>query len=239
VSGSSDLKSANAALVRAIRLDLKAGADPDRAVQQQAYMKSDLPYYGLTLPQVRAITKARLREFPVTSRAQLEATVRLLFDEATHREEWYSALDVWRAKTVAQWRVPASLPLIKHVVLTAQWWDVVDEVAGHLLSPMLRQFPEPVTPKVLTWSRADNLWLRRVAVLSQLGAKDDLDVDLLEEVLDPNLDRREFFLRKAVGWALRDASARHPDWVRHYAVTHADRLSPLSTKEATRRLPPD
>lgn len=225
-------------LIGSIRADLQAGANPDRAVEQQAYMKSALPYFGLALPDVRRITRLRLREHPIADQAQLETTVRTLIDEAGHREEWYAAMEIWGRDSHSRWRTPRSLPLIEHVVVTTAWWDIVDDIAGHVVSPLLRSHSPQVQPTVRLWADADNLWLRRVAILSQLGAKDELNRTLLADVIEPNLDRREFFIRKAVGWALRDASAAHPEWVRNYVDQHAQRLSPLSTKEATRRLPP-
>ena len=228
---------ANLALVGEIRTALAALTNPERATKQQAYMKSRLPYFGATAAEVRAVTTQHLRDHPITSRREMEDTVRTLFDEATHREEWYAALGIWTTHKHVQYRTPESVPLLQHVIVTGAWWDVVDDVSTHLLAPLVVSYPDQITRVVRAWSCDDHLWLRRAAVISQVGVKQDLDTDLLSDVLEPNLERPEFFLRKGVGWALRDASKHHPDWVRSYVTDHRSRMRPLSIKEATRRLP--
>ena len=228
---------ANLALIEEIRKDLAALTNPERAQRQQAYMKSRLPYFGAKVPEVRALTTQHLRQHPMRTREEMEATVRTLFDEATHREEWYAALSIWTARKHAQFRTPESVPLLRHVIIAGAWWDVVDDVSGHVLAPLVVSHPAEVGPLARTWASDDHLWLRRAAVLSQVGLKQDLDTDLLSDVLEPNLERPEFFLRKGVGWALRDASKHQPAWVRSYVAEHRSRMRPLSIKEATRNLP--
>ncbi len=228
---------ANLALIDEIRTALAALANPERAPQQQAYMKSRLPYFGATAPEVRAVVNQQLRSHPFSTREELEATVRTLFDEATHREEWYAALDLWTTRKHAQFRTPATVPLLRHVIVTGAWWDVVDDVSTHVLAPLVASYSAEVAQVPRTWASDDHLWLRRAAVLSQVGLKQDLDTDLLSDVLEPNLERPEFFLRKGVGWALRDASKHQPAWVRSYVAEHRSRMRPLSIKEATRNLP--
>jgi 3-methyladenine DNA glycosylase AlkD len=128
------------------------------------------------------------------------------------------------------------VPMYEHFVVTGAWWDLVDDVAIHRVAPIRATHPDDVNPVVRRWADDERLWLRRTAVLSQVGSRDAWDPRLLADVLEPNLGRPEPFLRKAVGWALRDASARHPAWVRQYVDDHQDRMSPLARKEALRGL---
>lgn len=124
---------------------------------------------------------------------------------------------------------------------TGAWWDVVDEIAAHLVGQVLLDHRADTTPVMDAWSvDAGSLWVRRTAMLAQLRHAGGTDTDLLARVLTANLDDtaygREFFVRKALGWALRQHARTDPAWVRAYVDTHADRLSGLSRREALKHL---
>ena len=121
-------------------------------------------------------------------------------------------------------------------MVTGAWWDHVDEVASHLVGGVLAGHRVEVTPVMRAWAVDDDLWVRRTAVLCQLNHKADTDTDLLHDVIEANLDDRSFWLRKAIGWALREYSRTDPDWVRAEVDQLGDRLSGLSRREATRHL---
>jgi 3-methyladenine DNA glycosylase AlkD len=153
-----------------------------------------------------------------------------LWDDAGFREERYAAVVLLAVRGVDG--DPAIVPAIEHMVRTGQWWDFTDELA-HRLPPLLDR--DPRTADLLRrWSVDDDMWMRRVAVIAQLGRKDAVDRALLADVLAPNLADTRFFIRKAVGWALRDLARVDPDWVRAYADAHE--LSPLSHREALKHL---
>jgi 3-methyladenine DNA glycosylase AlkD len=153
-----------------------------------------------------------------------------------YREEWYAALDVARHRLARSWLDPGSLGLWRHLVVTGAWWDVVDAIDAHLVAPTLIGHREAVTPVVREWMVDDHLWLRRTSVLSQLGAKDETDVVLLREAVEHHLDDGTFWLRKAIGWALRDYARTDPDWVRAEVARLGDRMSGLSRREAMKHL---
>jgi 3-methyladenine DNA glycosylase AlkD len=226
--------------VAGIRTALAAAGDPDRAARQQAYMKSALPYRGLSSPELRALLRPILAEHRVESRAAWEEAVRELWDDATHREEWYAAIALLRHRHYRAWVDPDLLPLLRHLVETGAWWDVVDEVAAHLVGGVLAGYRPVVTPVVRSWGSEDHLWVRRTAVLAQLRHRADTDTDLLRDVLDANLEGTaygsEFFVRKAVGWALRAYGDTDPAWVLAYVREHEDGLSGLSRREALKHL---
>lgn len=229
-------------LVASVHAALAAEGDPERAVQQQRYMKSAMPFRGIGLPQVRRIVRGVLDDpaHRLSSAPAWETTVRRLWDEASYREERYAALTVARHRSAGAWRTPAVVPLLRHLVVTGAWWDLVDETAGDLVAPLLRTYRAEVTPTVLAWAEDEDLWLRRAAILSQLGARAETDTGLLEAVLTANLEGAlhgsEFFVRKAVGWALRDYARTDPDWVRGFLARHDARLSGLSRREASKHL---
>lgn len=229
-------------LVEAIRSALAAAGDPERAVGQQRYMKSEMPYHGITTPEQRAILRPLLAEHRMDTATQWEATVRELWDGATHREQRYAALGLARHRAYRSFRTAAALPLYRHLVVTGAWWDYVDEIASHLVGEVLRAEPTVVRPVLLSWAQDDDLWLRRTAILAQLGSKADTDLDLLATAITASLEGSrhgsEFFIRKAIGWALREQAKTDPEWVRAFLARHHARLSGLSRREASKHLDP-
>ena len=225
-------------LVDTIRAELARHADPARAAGQQRYMKSTIPYRGLTSPQLTAVLRPILADhgFRIADRDGWEATIRTLWDEVAYREEWYAAIALARHRTYRPWVDSESMPLWRHLVVTGAWWDVVDEVATHLVRDVLEGSPDVEGLRLREWAVDDDLWLRRTAIICQVGRKDRLDESLLAEAIEPNLADRDFFLRKAIGWALRDHARIAPDWVRAFVDAHAGELSGLSRREATRHL---
>ncbi|MDP2772040.1 MAG: DNA alkylation repair protein [Nocardioides sp.] len=223
-------------LVAQVRSALAAAGDPELAAGQQRYMKSEMPYYGVTLPALRKLLRPLLKAHPPKSRESWEATVRALWDEATHREEWYAAIAVARHPAAAGWLDPASLDLWRHLVTTGAWWDVVDDIAANLVGGVLAGHRAEVTPVMRAWAVNAHLWLRRTAVICQLGAKDETDLDLLRFAIESNVDDPTFWLRKAIGWSLRQYARTDPDWVLAEVERLDGRLSGLSRREALKHL---
>jgi 3-methyladenine DNA glycosylase AlkD len=216
-------------LVADVRSRLRAAADPAKAPGMQRYMKSALPYLGVQTPALRAALREALAAHPLASRAEWETAVRALWDEATHREERYAAIGILSA-----YPQHLDLPLLERLVVEGAWWDYVDSLArraGDLLRGDRR-----LAADMRAWSRDGNLWKRRVSIICQLGFKGDTDLRLLYDCIEPNLADREFFVRKAIGWALRDYAWHDPHEVDRYVREHADRLSGLSRREATKNL---
>lgn len=227
-------------LVETIRERLAGAGDPERAAGQQRYMKSEMPFHGITAPQLRAVLRPLLAECRIETAPQWEASVRELWDGATHREQRYAATALARHRFYRRFRAPVALPLFRHMVITGAWWDHVDEIASHLVGDVLRAEPDAVVPLLRQWAEDADLWLRRTAILSQLRSKVATDIGLLTYCLQTNMEGslhgREFFIRKAIGWALREYSKTDPDWVRVFLARHGESLSGLSIREASRHL---
>ena len=221
-----------APLVSAIRDALREAADAERAPGMQAYMKSVMPYRGVPMPKVRSITKAAAREHPPLTLDELETVVRTLWDEAEFREERYAASGLLATK-IGTGRLEL-VPLYEHLATTGAWWDHVDDLA-HRIAELHDAHPAETAAIVRRWSTVADFWLRRLAIISQLGRKDRTDPALLAEVIEPNIAEREFFVRKAIGWALREYARVEPDWVRTFVADHDD-LSGLSKREALKHL---
>ncbi|CAH0237104.1 MULTISPECIES: DNA alkylation repair protein [unclassified Arthrobacter] len=221
-------------LIDAIRGRLQAVADPGRAAGAQAYMKSQMPSLGVRVPEVRRIVRAEAAAHPPGGLAELQSTVLALWRSASCREERYAAIELTGLKLAAG--ELSMLALYEEIIRTGAWWDLVDGVA-HRLGTLLQAHRAELTPVLGRWSRDDDFWVRRASITAQLGAKAATDTALLAAVIEANLDDPEFFIRKAIGWALRQYARTDPAWVRAFVQRHWDDLSPLSRKEALRNLP--
>ena len=215
-----------------ITVELEQLADLEIAPEMSAYMKvaenGTLPFLGIRRPQVRRTARALAKgQDPDT----LLAAVGTLWDTATHREQRYAAQDLLGLRW-AKGRLDL-LDLHRHHVVTGAWWDHVDETA-HRISDLVAAHPERLGTVLRDWSTDDVLWLRRVAIIGQLGLRDGADLELLADVIEPNRADPEFFIRKAIGWALREVARWNPDWVRAYV--DGNELSPLSRREALKHL---
>lgn len=215
---------------------LQAAANPQRAPAQQAYMKSAMPFLGITAPELRQLCAAAHKAHPFTDRQQWIETVMALWRGARYRERRYAALDLLQRPGYRHWLDVSLLPQLEELIVSGAWWDYVDTLAVNQFGSLLRQQPDIIRPLLRDWSVDDDLWKRRTAILAQLKFKADTDPQLLFELIEPSLPSREFFLRKAIGWALREYSKTDAGTVIDYVNANGDRLSGLSQREALKVL---
>jgi len=202
----------------------------------QAYMKSAMPYCGVPTVPLRELCREVFAEPRLGTFAAWRDTVLALWRDATYREERYAAIELSGHRFYRDFQILDALPMYEEMIVTGAWWDYVDVIAIHRLGGLLRRFPRPMTRTVRGWARGADLWKRRSAILCQLSFKTDTDLALLYECIERAMEEREFFLRKAIGWALREYAKTDPSEVRRYVRQHAKRLSPLSQREALRRI---
>ncbi len=223
-------------LIDTVRRELAAAGDPARAPAMQAYMKSEMPYYGVRLPDVRRICRPIFAAHAVESAGAFDDTVERLFVGATHREERYAAIELAKHRLYRAHQTPDRIPLYRRLIVAGCWWDTVDEIAANLIGPILTDHPTEVPPTVLGWATDTNLWVRRTSIIAQLGAKQRTDLTLLTLAIDANVGDPDFFIRKAIGWALRQYARTDPEWVRAFVADREDQLSGLSKREALKHL---
>ncbi len=204
------------------------------APAMQRYMKSEMPFLGVRKPSRVGIVDELCRRFPFPEQEDLVDTTRALWRNATYREERYVALSVTGHRAQRASRTPGMLGLYEEFVVTGAWWDFVDETASRRIGPLLLSHPDVVRPLLLRWSTDEDRWRRRTAIIAQLRAKERTDVELLRRSIESNLADQDFFLRKAIGWALREHAKTAPGWVREFVEDHD--LSPLSRREALRNI---
>lgn len=225
------------ALIEDVRARLIAEADPARAEGQQRYMKSAMPYLGVTLPRTTSIAKTTFAAHRLASYEDWRDTVLALFHGATHRELWYVAeqLAEWRAYREYAARIE-SLEVYEAIITEGAWWDIVDGVAAHLVGGLFQTDATWLSARMREWATDEHLWKRRTSIICQLRRRTDVDLDLLYDCIAPNLDDRDFFIRKAIGWALREVAKTQPQEVIRYVEAHRDALSGLSKREALKNV---
>jgi 3-methyladenine DNA glycosylase AlkD len=220
-------------LIDRVRTALRGAADPERAPRMQAYMKSPMPYLGISVPTVRRLVRIEAKARPPASPAVLADTAGALWRAATHREERYAATALTAVPAARALQTTTLLPLYHEMITTGAWWDHVDEVSRRI-GTLLVAYPDELRPTIRAWARDPDRWLRRTSVICQLGLKDATDTELLRDAIRANQHDPDFFLRRAIGWALREYAKTDPDWVRAFVETQE--LSPLSRREALRHL---
>jgi len=199
----------------------------------QAYMKSAMPYYGVSSPRMRLVCRSVFAGVDFPTADAWRRAVLSIWRRASHREERYAAIALTDIKRFAPFRTMDALPMYEEMIVAGAWWDYVDALAIHRVGEyLLRAHPREMKRAMLAWSTDDDIWRRRTSIICQVGFKKDTDLDLLERCIAPSLGRKEFWLRKAIGWALRQYAWIDPAWTRRYVKAHESELSGLSKREA-------
>lgn len=219
-------------LSETLRATLLAKADPARAPAMQAYMKSSMPYMGVASTPMRKAAKSVFANLHYESSAAWQADVLDIWRNARFREEYYGAIELTGITQARAFQTLDALPMYREMIVTGAWWDIIDSIAPNRLWEILCARHEAMSRTMLTWAEDDNLWIRRSAILCQLKAKERMDLNLLYACIEPSIGSKEFFLRKAIGWVLRQYARTNPDEVRRYVSANKGRLSPLSKREA-------
>jgi len=204
----------------------------DNAVAMEAYMKNLFPFLGIKAELRRSIVK----EAQIANKQEIINNARdlaLKLYELPEREYHHTAMDIL-IKQLDKKFVPEDIELIEHLLTTKSWWDSVDAMAKYLLGGYLKQYPEQTKSVIARFSDSENMWLNRSAIIFQLGYKKDTDVQLLFRLCEKHRESKEFFIQKAIGWALREYGKTNPHAVKTFVT--GTQLKPLSTREALKNL---
>ena len=217
-----------------LRERLRPHADPERARAQQAYLKTDMPMLGTTRPVQKQVFRAFLREHAPADRAAWEAGALALW-AGPERDLKYAAVD-WVKGFRGRYLDLEAVPLLGRLVREGAWWDLVDDLAANAVGPIVLAHREEMRPVLERWIVDPDLWVRRTAILAQLKHREETDLDQLLAFCLRQADDRSFWIRKAIGWALRQHAHTDPDVVRAFLAEHGDRFSGLSRREASKHL---
>lgn len=230
------MAAARLSLLAVLRRELAAMGDPERARGQAAYMKSTMPFHGVASQGVRDVSRRVFGDYRFDDPARWRRDLAAIWRGARFREERYAAIALAQDRRARPFHTMEALATFEEMIVTGAWWDYVDSIAAHDLGEILRNERSPMRRAMLGWARCDDLWKRRSAILCQLRFRGETDRELLYACIEPNLDRSDFFLRKAIGWALRQLAWTDPGEVARYVRANEARLSPLSKREALKNV---
>ncbi len=216
------------------RLDERfaAARDPARAAGMRAYMRDQFPYVGLPAPALRALERGVLAGLPAPTPADLEAFA-LGCWQRPEREYQYVACDYLRTHLAVP--PPAFIEVTRILITTRPWWDTIDPLATRFVGGLVQRHP-PLVATMDAWSAESDMWLIRTAILHQLHYGPATDTARLFGYCERQAGHKDFFIRKAIGWALRHYARTDPAAVRAFVDANRSRLSPLSIREATKHL---
>ena len=209
-----------------------AARDPDRAGPMAAYMRHQFPFLGISSTSQQALARRGLAGLPRPAEADLAAVARACW-ELPEREYQYFACRLLRR--YARVCGPGFMTVARDLIVTKSWWDTVDALAPHLVGPLVRRHPELLS-ELDAWIEDANVWLVRAALLHQLTARTATDERRLFDYCARQAGHPDFFVRKAIGWALRAYAKSEPDRVRDFVTANRSRLAPLSIREALKHL---
>lgn len=204
--------------------------NPQEAQKMSAYLHHQFTFYGVRTPERRQLYKAIIADDKKSGIIDWNLLAKAW--DNPYREFDYLVCDYLRARATEL--TANDLPRLLPFLTSKQWWETIDSFAP-TLGKMAEQ-DKQVEQQLLSWASSDDIWLRRIAIIHQLGRKSNTNADLLAQIILTNLGSKEFFINKAIGWALRDYSKSNPAWVKNFVNQHFDQLAPLSIKEGSKYL---
>lgn len=204
------------------------------------YQKNQFKFLGIKAPQRRELSRDWLHQAKFEVRQRYQEQVSPYIDWPMVKDLW--ALDFREAqyiaadylKSVENYLLEEDLDQLQQLIVAKSWWDSVDVLVKRV-GTLVHKYPS-LKARVLAWSQTDNIWLVRTSIIHQLGLKEDTDLTLLSKVIDNNLESQEFFINKAIGWALREYAKMDPEWVKKFVQERALKMSSLSQREALKNL---
>lgn len=196
-----------------------------------AYMKNHFPFLGIKSPLRKQLLKEHFAEYALPEPKQLFDEVWKLYN-LPEREYQYAAIAL--IEKMKKQLTPDDFPVLQLLIETRSWWDSVDSIAPHFVGQLVKMDRAYGDKVMLKWSRSDNMWINRSAILHQLKFKHQTDPKLLFTIIKQHTDSKEFFIQKAIGWVLREYAKTNPDIVKEFVEGNS--LKPLSKREALKHL---
>lgn len=198
-----------------------------------AYLKTDMPFYGVQKKELTAVYREMKRRFPIDDDASYRGAIVDLWSRP-HREEKYLAISVARYNT--RFVTSDHIDLYRRLIVEGAWWDLVDDVAINCVGIVHLKERLRMEPIIEGWIDDEFMWLRRTALISPLKHKAETDYETLFDHCLRRAHEKEFFIRKAIGWTLRQYARTEPERVRDFLLEHRDRWSGLTFREAAKHL---
>jgi len=202
-------------------------ADPAKALQMKAYMRGQYEYFGIASPERKIIFAEHKKQYGLIPGEYLNETVKICW-QAPEREYQYFAMEM--LNKVSKKCKPESIHLYEYLITEKSWWDTIDYIAANLVGSYFKKYPEVIHSKTTEWMDSENIWLQRTCLIFQLKYKNQLDTKLMEAFIFRLKDSKQFFIRKAIGWILREYSKTNQEYVKNFVQNNS--LSGLSRTEA-------
>lgn len=218
-----------------LRAAYAAAADPARAAAMAKYMRNLFVYFGLQKPQRAEIERPILKKWRADAQLDWWGLAQALWGQR-ERELHYAALNIcdFGFKKIG---VEMVVERAEWLIVRNSWWDSIDFIAPHLVGPALLGVDTAAKRSICrAWRDSGNIWLQRATIIFQLNYKARTDVEILAENIEFLMHSKDFFIQKAIGWALRQYARVAPDWVRDFVAKKGDKLAPLSRREALKHL---
>lgn len=216
--------------VASLKTLLEQSADPAQAAPMKKYMRDQFEYLGIKSPQLKTLFRQAIQEKGVPSLEELDQVVREFWG-LPQREYQYLAISL--LERLEKKLPPNAIKTLEYIVVHKSWWDTVDNIS-HVVGVHFKRYPEVREKYLPKWRASNNIWLRRTAILFQLDYKEETNFDLLQEIIQENLGSTEFFINKAIGWALRQYARVDPNAVKKFVKSTP--LHTLSQREAMKHL---
>ena len=232
-SGESVTSNEVTSLVEKVAQELRKNADHKKSKPMKKYMRDQFEFFGLSSPTRKSVCK----EF-VQQKLNSENTRKfvVLLWAKPEREFQYFAVDYLEKHLDASTEFEDNMKCMEHLITTKSWWDTVDALANKMVGRLVKEHRDQGKAVMEEWIDHENMWLRRTALLHQLSYKEETDEEMLFRFCSKRAHEEEFFIRKAIGWALRQHAWRYSSSVKKYLLKHKKELSALSFKEAAKHL---
>ncbi len=206
-------------------------SNPTYAEAMSRYMRNKFVFFGLKHPLLHSLNKPFLKEKGLPSTELLPQLLTECWQQPEREFQYFALSLAEKSKFYTQ---QAALPVFEYMITHQSWWDTVDLTASRLVGLYFQQFPEKIPSTTTQWIESDNFWLQRAAIIFQLNYKQATDTALLFDLIRRRADSKEFFIQKAIGWALRQYARTDPTQVRTFVASHT--LAPLSRREALKHI---
>lgn len=207
------------------------GADQDRADAMSAYMKNKFVFFGIPAPRRKEIVLNEIKNLKFKDSNELHTLLLDLWDKP--EREWHYTAMIVAERFKKLWN-QESIVVFEQMLVNASWWDTVDTISSHCIGPYFQKYPDLKKTYLHKWENSNNMWLKRVCIIHQLTYKQETDTDYLEKIIFMNQESKEFFIQKAIGWALRQYAKVNPVWVKNFVASNS--LKPLSHREALKNI---
>lgn len=217
--------------IQGIQKIFQQNADATRAAGAKAYLLNQFEFYGIVAAERRRLSKDYMKNNTLTSLSEIELIAKDCF-ELPEREYQYFAVELLSFyKKIWQ---PSIIKTIEYCLVHKSWWDSVDHIASECLTDYFKMYSNKIIPITSKWNVSKNIWLQRSSIMFQKAFKANTNTELLSKYILNCANSKEFFVQKAIGWALREYSKTNATWVKTFVANH--QLAPLSKREALKRI---